>query len=101
MTLIALGDPHLVDTRQIIFESQANIRRLCASVASSEEAIRQSLVLIADHVGTVLSSGQLPSQPLPAWKREFDNWRTAVKIVQHLRAAGYGCELSDGEQMRH
>jgi hypothetical protein len=33
-------------------------------------------------------------------KRELDRWRTAVELVQRLREAGVGCQLSDGFQNR-
>jgi len=33
-------------------------------------------------------------------EREFDRWRTAIKLVQRLREAGIDCELNDGYQTR-
>jgi hypothetical protein len=31
-------------------------------------------------------------------KLEFDRWRTAIAIVERMRKAGIGCELSNDRQ---
>jgi hypothetical protein len=43
-----------------------------------------------------------PARPDDAFKAqqklEFDRWRTAIAIVERMREAGIGCELSNDRQ---
>ena len=109
---IALTRTHVENGRAIV----ARQHRLVAEIStrsgdtSLPEALlwtlKQSLAIFEDELARLEGPSFVrhPARPDDSseahQKREFDQWRTAIELIQRLRKAGYDCQLREGFQTR-
>jgi hypothetical protein len=100
-----VGD-HITSSQRRICASQQALERLQTllertsdAVRKSREAVRKSKALLSlddprPQPLALLSLDEPRPQPLVSPEREMERWRIAVALIQKLKEAGYGCQLS-------
>jgi hypothetical protein len=69
-----------------------------ASVAERPTALPPSSRGVRDAIQHYLQSSEIGDAFKAQQKLEIDRWRTAIAIVERMREAGIGCELSNDRQ---